>query len=267
MSNALRLRPFALTALLALLGVTAQAQETPPTPAPPAGMAPMPAGSMSSGSMSTGTMAGGGDFSLLSSRAYDYIDLQSALARGYSLGEVATTAKIARLTGLPFESIFRQVAAGRTFAWLASDYSLRLGDVLDASDEQARIAEYFRLYELRSQLGQPFAVSSASYAVSGPSLAELEARYNQLNAQFPALPPTTIDAAPPAVDAGPAVAPPIAAPPPAPAPEAAPPAYQPARTRPRIRTHVRRPRRHHTHRTYRPRRHRYAAPSYMRRGS
>ena len=168
------------------------------------------------------------DWRILNNPAYDYIDLKLASALGYSDSERATIAKIARLTGLPFKLILNQVHEGRTFALLASDYGLKLGDVLDSSDEQERIAKYLRLYELLASSGTYIYAKAA--AIPGPTLEELEAHFNQLSASFPALPPTNIEtsAIGTTVEETPAYqAPPVAAapPPPPPAPEeAAPPA-------------------------------------------
>ncbi len=208
------------------------------------------------------------DYSLLSSPYYDYVDLKTAMARGYSLGQIAVISKIARLTGLPFRFVTDRVSTGRTFALLASDYNLRLGDVLDASDERARIEEYLRLYESLNSLGTvhstPFTYVDTT---PGPTLAELEARYTQLNAQFPALPPTNIETTPigsSTVITTETVVTPVAAPPP-PAPPVTETRVETVRTvttHARVRHHARR---HRARRVHHVRHHRL--PSYTSRGS
>lgn len=188
------------------------------------GMGDMDMGSMDSDAMSMGS--GPIDYRILNNPYYDYTDLRLARTLGYTRGETASIAKIARLTDLPFKHVLNQVHQGRTFALLASDYGLRLGDVLDASDEQARIDQYLRAYRAESRLGREhFAeISSAQTAISGPTLAELEARYNALNAAFPALPPTNIETSQigSSTDTTTIVQapPPVAPPPPPPAPPA-----------------------------------------------
>lgn len=193
--------------LMAVTCVTASAQVAPPPPpavpaapatlpAPPTTMDTMPGGGTTSGSMGmTGMMdRNGTDYSLLNNPNYDYVDLKRASTLGYSDSEVASISKIARLSGRPFSFILNRVHAGRTFAWLASDYNLKLGDVLDAADEQARIARYLSLYESLDQLGTVHTSSlSTAQTISGPTLTELEATYSQLNAAFPALPSTNIE--------------------------------------------------------------------------
>ena len=200
------------------------------------------------------------DYSVLNNRAYDYIDLRQAQELGYSDGEIASIAKIARLTGLPFKFILNQVHEGRTFALLASEYNLKLSDVLDAADERARITEYLQLYQSLSLLGtEHTAMLSTSVTESGPTLTELETRYNQLNAAFPPLPSTEIETTPfaAAPEITPPPPPPVTPPPPPPTPPApmpaqvAPPPPPPAVTPHR---YTRRVRRHH--RVHRMRRHR-----------
>ena len=235
------LRRCALPVLLMTAAcATASAQDAPaaPLPAPPATMDALPAGSTpppvgmdttsttstTSTTTTTGMDMGSMDYSLLSNPAYDYVDLKRAQRVGYSDSQVASISKISRLSGLPFSFVLSRVQSGRTFALLASDYNLRLGDVLDVADEQARIARYLSLYESLNQLGTVHTADvSTAQTISGPTLAELEARYNQLNAAFPALPPTNIETS--QIGSGEtttttvAQAPP---PPPPPAPEAPP---------------------------------------------
>ena len=258
--------------LMAVTCVTASAQDAPAPPPPPAAPAPqlpappttmdaMPGGGTTSGSMDATGMSGmmdmnGADYSLLSNPNYDYVDLKRASRLGYSDHEIASISKIARLSGQPFSFILSRVHAGRTFALLASDYNLRLGDVLDVTDEQARIARYLSLYESLDQLGTAHtAYLSTAQTISGPTLTELEASFNQLNAAFPALPPTNIEtsqigtetetAAPVVV----AQAPPPPPPPAAPVQEAPPPTVvQPTAvvtTVHHVRRHRHHVRRHH----------------------
>lgn len=276
-------RRSALAALLTALGAAAHAQDAPPAP-PIAPTAPMaapdstpPAPPMvTPGDMNTNPGMSSGvttanDYRLLSSPYYDYVDLKTAMARGYSLSQLGVISKIARLTGLPFRFVTDRVSTGRTFALLASDYNLRLGDVLDALDEQARIEEYLRLYESLNSLGTvhstPFTYVDTT---TGPTLAELESRYTQLNAQFPALPPTNIETTPigssTTTTTTETVTPTVAAAPPPPPP--APPVTETevirtVTTHTRVRHHARR---HHARRVHHVRRHRHM-PSYMSRGS
>ena len=175
-----RYAPMALLVGLATFGVAAHAQSAEVTTADPTSLS-VPVN----------------DWHILNDPAYDYTDLTLAHNLGYSDSERATIAKIARLTNLPFKRILSQVHQGETFGSLASDYGLRLSDVLDASDEQARIDEYLRLHQmLLSTHSESMMVTTTQAAEAEPTLAELEARYNQLNAAFPALPPTDIETTP-----------------------------------------------------------------------
>lgn len=224
------LRRLALPALLAVLGTAAHAQNTTTTTTTTTttdtSMTPMmpmmPMMDASGMLMPSMEMTGPVDYRVLYNSPYDYIDLKLADTLGYSRSQIASIAKIARLTGLPFKYILNQVHQGRTFPWLASDYGLKLGDVLDASDEQIRIDQYLRAYNALTTIGvvQSSMISTAQTAISGPTLAELESRYAALNAAFPALPPTNIETSQIGSDTTTIAqaSPPIAAPPPPPEP-------------------------------------------------
>ena len=250
MSNVPTLRRCALLALLASclagFGGVAQAQSAAMT-IPDSAAMPVPLN----------------DWHILSDPAYSYSDLRLAHLLGYTDTQRATIAKIARLTGLPFKLILNQVHEGRTFAWLASDYGLRLSDVLDASDEKARIDEYLSLYQMLHSYGEAESyVTTSASADTDATLTGLEARFGELNAAFPPLPPTNIETTPigsaqeTVTQLPPA---PIAT---APVPTAAPmqtvTQVQSIRTITVIHTvhHVRHHRRH--------RRHRHMKPAYMR---
>jgi len=105
------------------------------------------------------TSNGASDYALLSDQTYEARDLKMAQAQGYSPGQIAVIARIARLAGVPFQTVLNRVASGRTFASLAADYNLSLGDALDAADEQARIGQYLSAHDsLESGSGQGAAV-------------------------------------------------------------------------------------------------------------
>ena len=111
---------------------------TPPAPAMSTPSMPM------SGSMASSTTM---DYSLLSNPHYDYIDLQQAKARGLSDSQIATIAKIAKKTGMPFQEVSAAVERGETFPSLAAQYNLKLGDVYENDKEKQEIADYTSLYE------------------------------------------------------------------------------------------------------------------------
>lgn len=138
----------AVATMLAASTASVRAQDAPATPAPaPTPMAaPMPmaaSGSMGTGSMSGSTM----DYSILSNPTYDYIDLKQAKARGLSDSQIATVAKIANESYLPFSEVARAVERGQTFPSLAAEYNLKLADVYSADKEKGQIADYISLYE------------------------------------------------------------------------------------------------------------------------
>ena len=107
-------------------------------------------GNMSSGSMSGGTWS---NYSILNNRTFDHVDLQQAKARGFSDSQIATTAKIAKETGMSFRMVSAAVERGETFASLAAEYGLNLGDVYSNDKEKQEISDYDSAYESEKALG------------------------------------------------------------------------------------------------------------------
>lgn len=87
------------------------------------------------------------DYSVLGNPDFNYTDLKKAKAEGFSDNEVASIAKLAHYSGVPFTSITDRVLHGTTFSTLATQYAVRLGDVLDVTDEKDKIAAYETAYE------------------------------------------------------------------------------------------------------------------------
>ena len=276
MSKAIHwLRRCALPALLMTVTCAAvSAQEVPAPPAAPA--APVDTtttttsttttttdtSTMAGGMTSAGMDMNGADYRLLNDPRYDYVDLKRAHRLGYTDSEIASISKISWMSGWSFCHVLSRVMAGRTFALLATDYGLKLSDVLNVTDEEARIARYLSLYESLNLLGtEHTAYLSTAQTISGPTLTELEARYNQLNAAFPALPPTNIETSQIGTAADTTTTtvaqapppPPPAPPPPAPAPPAPP--AEVIHTEKTVVTHTHHVRRHRRHVVLRHRRH------------
>lgn len=87
------------------------------------------------------------DFTALSGKNYDYMDLNQARRAGFSWHEIAVIAKISDLAGISFDRVKHQVLEGRSFPSLADEYNLRLTDVWDARDYEHQIWEYRLAYE------------------------------------------------------------------------------------------------------------------------
>lgn len=138
---------------------------------------PMSNGSTSSGSMSNGSMPGmmsgtmTPDYKILSNPNYDYIDLQQAKARGLSDSQIATVAKIAQESGVPFRMVSAAVERGETFPMLATEYNLKLADVYESDKEKMQIANYISTYEsigTKGGTGGGMMMSSGSMSPSMP---------------------------------------------------------------------------------------------------
>ena len=143
---------------------------------------PMSNGSMSNGSMSNGSMSNGSmpgmmsgtmtpDYKILSNPNYDYIDLQQAKARGLSDSQIATVAKIAQESGVPFRMVSAAVERGETFPMLATEYNLKLADVYESDKEKMQIANYISTYEsigTKGGTGGGMMMSSGSMSPSMP---------------------------------------------------------------------------------------------------
>ena len=92
-------------------------------------------------------MSGTPDFSVLSHSPYSYVELKQAERLGYSETQIATIAKIARLSGWSFSEVFSKVKRGETFGTIAERANLKLVDVLDVEDEKQKVAHYKAAYE------------------------------------------------------------------------------------------------------------------------
>jgi len=137
------------------------------------------------------------DWHILNDPVYDYANLKMARMLGYSDRQRASIVKIARLTGLPFQFILSRVHQGQTFSSLASDYGLRLGDVLAASNEQARIAKYLRLHRMMlaygSRSGGAFTPHTTKVSAAH---AEMKRRFGKPRRAFPVPSPAHIQTLP-----------------------------------------------------------------------
>lgn len=106
-----------------------------------------------SGGMSTMATTMSSSFAILNNPVYDYIDLQQAKASGLSDSQIATIAKIAKKTGMPFRTVSAAVERGDTFASIASQSNMRLADVYDNDTEKQEISDYNTAYEAAKALG------------------------------------------------------------------------------------------------------------------
>ena len=140
----------AVAAMLASAGSSAFAQAAdtttpPPTAAPMDSTAPMPMSSMPmSGSSAVPTPPTNfpTDYSILSNRVFDSVDLQQARARGLSEAQIATIVKISKDTGYSFREVSAKVEQGETFASLATMYGLKLNDVYSNDKEKQQVSDY-----------------------------------------------------------------------------------------------------------------------------
>lgn len=182
----------AVAAMLAASTASVRAQDAPATPAPAPMAAPMPMAA--SGSMGTGSMSGGMmDYSILSNPTYDYVDLKQAKARGLSDSQIATVAKIAKESYMPFSEVARAVERGQTFPALAAEYNLKLADVYEADKEKGQIADYIATYEsIGMKSGMSGGMDSGSMPMAPAPMAPMP--------MTPAPAAPTADAAPATLD-------------------------------------------------------------------
>ena len=140
----------AVAAMLASAGSSAFAQAAdttapPPTAAPMDSTAPMPMSSMpmsGSSAVPIPPMNFPTDYSILSNRVFDSVDLQQARARGLSEAQIATIVKISKDTGYSFREVSAKVEQGETFASLATMYGLKLNDVYSNDKEKQQVSDY-----------------------------------------------------------------------------------------------------------------------------
>ncbi len=158
------------------------------------------------------------DYMLLATAPYDYTELVMAKRSGYSDKQVATIAKISRLSGVSFREVYDAVVRGETFPYLAQEYNLNLNDVYEVNHEEDNIAAYKAAYEAT---GWGWWKNYHRMAYNDVELEAMEAKFASMYAAFPS---TTVGPAltfapnpqPPAPEY--AAPPPVAYTPPAPAP-------------------------------------------------
>lgn len=172
-------------AALAAWGTGAQAQDATTT-TPDSTTTTSTTGAMTTTDMGTGMGSDMLDYSLINNPTYDYMEIKGAQARGYSNSQIATMLKIARLSDQPFRLILQKVEAGYTFASLASMYNLRLGDIYDVADEQARLETYLRTYESMGSMGRAkYGMMTSTSTGPDMELDRMIAQWNQEYAAFP----------------------------------------------------------------------------------
>lgn len=136
----------AVAAMMAASTASVLAQDPVAPPMAPAAPAPMAPDSTVSAPMAPPVVETI-DYTVLKNPFYNYTDLEAAKTRGLSDSQIATIAKIAKETDLPFNSISAAVERGETFPALATEYGLKLGDVYDSEKEKAEIVNYKIAYE------------------------------------------------------------------------------------------------------------------------
>lgn len=87
------------------------------------------------------------DYSVLSNRNFDYVDINQARAEGFKDHDIAVIAKIADKTGASFSDIKHLALDGMSFPAIAEKYGLTSFDVWDVHHYQDRIADYRVAYE------------------------------------------------------------------------------------------------------------------------
>jgi uncharacterized surface protein with fasciclin (FAS1) repeats len=100
------------------------------------------------------------DYNCLINSPFNYMDLQRAHDDGFSDADVARIAKISVVADVPFNDVLHQALAGQTFSTLAYRYNMRLYDVWDASDYEAKIADYKLAYEHSGKGDVPYLVAA-----------------------------------------------------------------------------------------------------------
>ena len=88
------------------------------------------------------------NYGALNNSVYSYGDLKQAQARDLSDTQIAKIAKIAEITGMPFEDILNAVVIqGKTFVTLANEDGFPLSDLDNVRKEKDEIANFQSAYE------------------------------------------------------------------------------------------------------------------------
>jgi len=87
------------------------------------------------------------DYSVLTNRNFDWVDLSQAHAEGFSHHQIATIAKISDKADVPFHQVSELALDGLAFPTIADRFNLRYEDVLDSSDYESKVDNYRLAYE------------------------------------------------------------------------------------------------------------------------
>jgi uncharacterized surface protein with fasciclin (FAS1) repeats len=87
------------------------------------------------------------DYSILSGRNFDYVDLNQAKAEGFSDHDIAVMAKISDKAGVPFSDIKQLALDGMAYPTIADKFGLNTPDVWKVDEYERRVAMYKVAYE------------------------------------------------------------------------------------------------------------------------
>lgn len=87
------------------------------------------------------------DYSVLTTRNFDYVDLSQAKAEGFSDHDIAVMAKISDKAGVPFSDIKQLALDGMAYPTIADKFGLNTPDVWKVDDYERRVSMYKVAYE------------------------------------------------------------------------------------------------------------------------
>ena len=87
------------------------------------------------------------DYSVLSTRNFDYVDLNQARAEGFNDHDIAVMAKISDKAGVPFSDIKQLALNGMAYPTIADKFGLNAPDAWKTDEYERKIAMYRVAYE------------------------------------------------------------------------------------------------------------------------
>jgi hypothetical protein len=82
------------------------------------------------------------DYKVLIGQPFTFMDIRQAERTGLSDRDIARIAKIADITGLPFQVIREQVLVGDSFAELSEMYGINIASIYDVDNEMQTIQDF-----------------------------------------------------------------------------------------------------------------------------
>jgi len=109
------------------------------------------------------------DYTVLTGRNFDYVDLAQAKAEGFNDHDIAVMAKISDKAGIPFSDIKQLALDGMAYPTIADKFGLNTPDVWKVDEYERRVAMYKVAYENTGDMAVRNLVAASQQEYIAPS--------------------------------------------------------------------------------------------------